>query len=96
MTPDDALDRPEFESVALAIDLDAARDRIEETIRGLATSETDEVVNYRTRGGTLVAVVGAPADRDGATLAYRTAPASEPATRKASRLREALDPAIVE
>jgi hypothetical protein len=91
------LTRPEFESVDLAVELGEARDRIDDAMAGLAASEveTEAVVNYRTLDGTLVAVVGTPGAREGSTLAYRTAPASDPATRKASRLREAIDPHLV-
>ena len=94
--PADDLARPSFASVDLAVGLDAARDRIEETVAGLAASETDDLINYRTPGGTLVAVVGRSERRDGATLAYRTGPAASPATRTASRLRDALDDHVVD
>jgi hypothetical protein len=96
MTAHGELARPEFESVDLTIDTETTETRIEETVKGLAAAEADGVVNYRTRGGTLVAVVGAPTEREGTTFAYRTAPAADPATRKASRLREAVDDAVVE
>jgi hypothetical protein len=91
---DERLQRPEFESVDLATDVAETRRHVETAIKGLAVSETDEAVNYRTRAGTLVAVLGPTGD--GATLAYRTAPASDPATRKASRLVAALDPHVVD
>ena len=93
--PDGPLTRPEFESVDLTVDTGAARRHVEDAVAGLVASEADEVVNYRTLDGTLVAVVGTPSEREGSTIAYRTAPASNPATRKASRLREALDPHVV-
>lgn len=95
-TPERELVRPAFESVDLEIGLDTARDRIEAAVGGLAPSEREELVNYRTASGTLVAVVGSPGRRDGATLAYRTAPAALSATRTASRLRDALDDVVVE
>jgi hypothetical protein len=89
------LARPEFESVDLGVDTGEARSHVEDAVKSLAASEADDVVNYRTVDGVLVAVVGRSGHRDGATLAYRTAPAAMPATRKASRLREALDPYVV-
>ena len=95
MTPlEQALERPEFGSIELGIGAEETDDHIEETIKGLATSEAEEGVLYRTRDGMLVAIVS-PSD-DGATLAYRTAPPSESATRKASKLLEALRPYAVE
>jgi hypothetical protein len=94
--PANDLARPSFTSVDLAIGLETACDRIEETVAGLAASETDGVVNYRTTDGTLVAVVGPPSERGDAALAYRTAPAALPATRRASRLRDALDAHVVD
>jgi hypothetical protein len=88
------LARPEFESVELTVGAGAARSHVEDAVKGLAASEADGVVNYRTVEGSLVAVVGGSDHREGATLAYRTAPEAMPATRKASRLREALDPYV--
>jgi hypothetical protein len=96
MTPlEEPLERPEFESLDLDIDTEEANRSIEEAIKGLSTSETDEGVKYRTTDGMLVAIVG-PRETGGgdpkARLAYRTAPASEAATRKASKIRDALRP----
>jgi hypothetical protein len=98
MTPlTHALERPEFGSVELGIDPEETDRRIEETIKGLSTSQTPEGVNYRTRDGMLVVIVG-PADGDEAKarLAYRTEPASEPATRKASKILAALEPQVLD
>lgn len=95
MTPlEGALERPEFRAVELGIDAEETDRYIEETIKGLATSETEEEVLYRTRDGMLVAIVR-PRE-GGATLGYRTAPPSGSATRKASKLLAALRPHAVE
>jgi hypothetical protein len=97
--PEHASERPEFESIDLDVDADEAHRYIEEAIKGLPTSESEEGVRYRTRGGMLVAIV-APRSTDSgdanATLAYRTEPASEPATRKASTILDALRPHAID
>lgn len=90
---EEALERPEFESVDLDIDTDETRRYIEEAMKGLAASETKDGVKYRTTDGMLVAVVGRRPTGSGnvkSKLAYRTAPASESATRKASKIHDAL------
>lgn len=96
MTPlEEALDRPEFESIDLDIDTEAAHRYIEEAIKGLSTSETEEGVKYRTTAGMLVAIVRSRHTGSGdvkAKLAYRTEPALESATRKASKIQDALQP----
>jgi hypothetical protein len=96
---EDALERPAFESLDLDVDAEAARRYVEAAISGLATSETDEGVRYRTTDGRLVAIV-APrptgSDEVKAKLAYRTEPASEAATRKGAKIREALQPYVIE
>lgn len=95
MTPlEETVERPEFGSIELGIDAAETDEHIEATIKGLATSETEDGVLYRTRDGMLVAVVR-PGE-EGATLAYRTAPPSESATRKASKLVAALEPYAAE
>lgn len=100
MTPlEDALERPEFESLDLDVDAGEARRHVEDAVKGLSRSETEEGVRYRTTDGTLVAIVGPRQTGSGdvrARLAYRTAPASESATRKASKIREALQPHVVD
>jgi hypothetical protein len=90
--------RPEFESLGLAIDEAETRQQVERAVRGLATSETDDGVRYRTLGGMLVAIVRPQSGDDDAQseLAYRTAPASDPATRKASKIVDALMPHAVD
>lgn len=98
MTPlTHALERPEFGSVDLDIDAEEADRRIEETIKGLSSSQTPEGVNYRTKDGMLVVIVGSPKGAGAeARLAYRTEPASEPATRKASKILAALEPYVLD
>lgn len=93
------VDRPQFESIDLNVDAESADRHIEETIKGLSTAHTDEGVKYRTTDGMLVAIVGERHTGSGdakATLAYRTEPASESATRKASKIRKALQPHAVD
>lgn len=96
MTPlEETLERPEFELLDLDVDTDEADQYIEEAIKGLSASKAGEGVKYRTTGGMLVAIVGPRHTGSGdvkAKLAYRTAPASESATRKASKIRDALEP----
>ena len=90
---EDALARPEFETVDLDVGVADADRTIGETVKGLATSEADHGRNYRTTDGTLVAVLAPrPSGSDDtlATLAYRTAPAADAATRKGRKLFEAL------
>ena len=99
MTLENALARPEFESVDLGIDPDETHRYIEQAVKGLSTADAGEVVKYRTTDGMLVAIVGARStDGDGpdATLVYRTAPAVETATRKATKVLDALQPHGVE
>jgi|GEM_PF-3104354 len=96
---EETLSRPEFEIVDLAVDVEAVDRAIEEVIKGLVASDVEYGRKYRTMGGTLVAVV-APRPSDGgdatAALAYRTAPASESATRKATKVFEAIQPHVTE
>lgn len=89
---EELLARPEFETVELAIDVDEAHRHVTETMRGLTTSETEAGKKYRTTDGMLLAVVGPGVEEGSATLLYRTAPASDLATRKASKIFEALEP----
>lgn len=94
MTSGDQLHRPEFDAVDLDVDAETAHRYIEDTVAGLRRSEADTRANYRTTRGVLVAVVGHRPTGSGdvnATLAYRTAPPTEDATRKAAKIREALD-----
>ena len=93
--PEETLERPEFESIDLDVPVDEARRAIGEAMAGLHDAETDEGIRYRTSDGMLVAVLAARHSGSGdmkATLAYRTEPASENATRKAGKVFEALQP----
>lgn len=83
-------ERPEFAAATLTLDLADATDRIHETVEGLYATETDEGVRFRSFDGMLVAVLD---ETDGSVvLHYRTKPATESATRKARKLRDALTP----
>jgi hypothetical protein len=88
-----ALSRPEFESIDLDLTAEETHRHIEETVKGLTATETDGGRKYRTKDGMLVAIVGRRGSGNGetkATLAYRTEPASELATRKATKLAAEL------
>jgi hypothetical protein len=93
-TFDDPRHRPEFEARDLDSTLAEADAQIRATIKGLQRSETDDTITYRTVDGMLVAIIKRPAEPDQVetTLAYRTEPASELATRKASKIATALQP----
>ena len=96
---EEALTRPEFESIDLDMTMDHAHDQMTEVVRGLSTSESEEGRKYRTADGTLVAIVGTRSVRDGqekAKLAYRIAPPSDLATRKASKISRALESSAVD
>lgn len=96
---EDALSRPEFEVVDLEIDAEETHQRIEATIKGLATAETDVGIKYRTTDGMLVAVVAPRPSGSGDTksqFAYRTDPASVAATRKAAKIMDALKPHAID
>ena len=99
MTPlEQPFERPEFDSLDLTIDTETADQYIGDVIKGLSTSTTDGAIKYRTTDGMLVAIVGQPeTEREEvkATLGFRTAPAVEAATRKASKIQEALQPHAV-
>lgn len=94
-TLQDALERPEFETVDLDITAEEVHRHIDEAITGLSTSEDSDGMKVRTTDGMLVAVIAHRYTGSGdvkSTLAYRTEPASEFATRKAKKLVEALGP----
>ncbi|MFB6165345.1 MAG: hypothetical protein ABEJ31_09330 [Haloarculaceae archaeon] len=95
MTLEDVRSRPEFETVTLEIDPEEAHQRLSDAVKGLKVAETGSGRKYRTTDGMLVAIVAPPEDEDGdeagATLAYRTEPAVELATRKAANVRAALE-----
>jgi hypothetical protein len=80
--------RPEFDTERLALDVATATERVHETLAGLTATETPEGIRFRTRDGTLLAVLHGSAD--GVDLHYRAEPAALPATRKARKLRTAL------
>lgn len=79
---------PAFATERLTIDLPTATDLLGETVHGVTATRTDDGVKIRALDGMLLGIV---TETDGvATLHYRTAPPSEPATLKAERLRETL------
>lgn len=81
-------DHPAFATDRLSIDFQTATDLLRDAVNGVTATPTDEGVKVRALDGMLLGVV---TDDDGAaTLHYRTAPPSEPATLKAERLRETL------
>lgn len=95
LVPESPADRPEFSTVELTIDPDAAAAVIDSTLAGLPSTATVEGRRFRTTDGMLVAVLTHGEQPSGpveSRLSYRTAPAAELATRKARRLRLALRP----
>ena len=91
--------RPEFESIELDVGVEEAQRLVSEAMRGLTTAETEEGTRYRTTDGMLVAIVGPGVEADGedtASLACRTVPASDHATRKAAKILDALEPYLVD
>lgn len=96
---EELLTRPEFETVELDADIDEAHHLVNETMHGLTTSETEEGKKYRTTDGMLVSIVGPGSverGEDTIKLVYRTAPASDLATRKASKILAALEPYAID
>ena len=88
-------ERDEFTTIDLTLDEEQATEIIHSTLKGLRATTTDEGLKFRTTGGRLVALLRQPLDPSpgtGSQLAYRTAPASSAATRKARKLGTALDP----
>ena len=91
---DDALDRPEFDVMALDIGVDEAHQHIQDAVKGLTEAASAEGLRYRTHDGRLVAILAEAASGtadESATLAHRTAPLSESATRKARKIHDALE-----
>jgi hypothetical protein len=96
---EEAITRPEFESIDLDITVDHAHEQITEAVRDLNTSESEEMSKYQTADGMLVAIVGTRSvreDGEKAKLAYRIAPPSEPSTRKPSKLSGVLGSSTVD
>lgn len=80
-----------YETVALSVGVDEAREEILSSVAGLVASETDDGVTIRTRRGVRIAELDA--DGEGSTLTYRADPSLAPrgdATRTARHVREAV------
>jgi hypothetical protein len=87
-------DHPGFVTERLTLSPQAVVKRIEETIGGVTASRTDNGMNFRTPGGTLVALLTPEPEGDEPTVLfqYRTEPEWESETLKARRLWRALEP----
>lgn len=84
---------PEFDAVHLSIPVADAVEVIHDTVTGLHATPTAVGVKIRTTDGLLAAVVAesrADAAAADAVVHYRTEPASELVTRKATKLKRAL------
>lgn len=87
--------RAEFTTIDLTIDLDQAEDIIRSTIEGLTACSTEEGRKFRSPDGMLVALIkeGDPTiDALASRVVYRTAPASDLSTLKATKIYRALRP----
>jgi len=95
LVPAEIVEHPEFTTVGLRLDVETAEEMICETLTGVTATETDEGIKFRTTDGMLIAILtGTHYEEPAVEIHYRTAPASETATLKASRLRRALGPYI--
>ena len=86
-------DRPEFDTVYLTIELAEARKLIEQSLKGLRSSVTEDGILLRSSDGMLVATLrdNSLSDEQHLTeLAYRVAPPSELATRRGKKIFESL------
>lgn len=91
--PIETIERPEFATEQLRLDVEIATELIRETLNGVTATETDEGVKFRTADGTLIAILtGAHYEEPTVEIHYRTAPVSGTATLKARRLWRALEP----
>ncbi|GAA0241571.1 hypothetical protein ACFFQF_29925 [Haladaptatus pallidirubidus] len=86
--------RPEFDTVQLTIEPKEAQELIEQSLKGLQSSVTEDGILLRSSDGMLVAILhdGSPTDEQRRTeLAYRVAPPSELATRRGKKIFETLE-----
>jgi hypothetical protein len=93
MTPT-TRDRPEFDTVQLTIEPTEAQELIEQSLKGLQSSVTEDGILLRSSDGMLVAILreNSPSDEQHRTeLAYHAAPLSELATRKGKKVFENLE-----
>jgi hypothetical protein len=87
-------DRPEFDTVQLTIEPKKAQELIEQSLKGLRSSITEDGILLRSSAGMLVAILrdNLPSDEQYRTeLAYRVAPPSELATRRGKKVFETLE-----
>ncbi|WP_458209770.1 hypothetical protein [Haladaptatus sp. NG-SE-30] len=87
-------ERPEFETVQLAIEPNEAHELVQQTLKGLRASDTESGILLRTSHGMLVAILdehSTPSEEQQTELAYRVAPLSESATRKGKKVFEILE-----
>jgi hypothetical protein len=91
--PKGDVERAEFTTERLALEVEEARELICETLSGVTATETDDGIKFRTTDGSLIAILTGTHYEDPAVeLHYRTAPASETETIKARKLWRALEP----
>jgi hypothetical protein len=86
-------DRPEFDTVQLTIEPEEAQEIVQQTLKGLRSSVTEDGILLRSQDGMLVAILRdtSPSDEQQRTeLAYRVAPPSELATRKGKKVFTSL------
>lgn len=85
-------DLPEFERLLLSISVEETLETIHDTITGLHAASTESGATIRTTDGRLVAIVQeGDSDTAETRFHYRVAPRSESMTRKAGKLKGALD-----
>jgi hypothetical protein len=86
-------DRPEFDTVQLTIEPNEAQELIEQSLKGLGSSVTEDGILLRSSDGMLVAILrdNSPSDEYRTELAYRVAPPSELATRRGKKIFESLE-----
>lgn len=88
-------ERDEFTTVELILGEARAAEIVHSTLKGLTSTPTEGGLKFRTSEGMLVALLREceqPSPGVQSLLEYRTAPASEAATRKARKIRTALEP----
>jgi len=93
LLPAESTVHPEFTVEPLHVDVETATQVVRDALPGVGATATAEGVKFRTTDGTLIAILtGDRPDEPGVELHYRVAPASDTATRKARKLRQALEP----
>ena len=87
-------DRPEFDTVQLTIEPAEAQELVQQTLKGLRSSVTENGILLRSSDGMLVAIFrdDSPSDEQHRTeLMYRVAPPSELATRRGKKVFESFE-----